>query len=63
MNPLNRLSIRSKFIILMLIVSITSIVAIGLIGNRSGEKILKKSVSQELKAMKNVKARDRKSVV
>ncbi len=56
MNPLNRLSIRSKFIILMLIVSITSIIAIGLIGNRSGEKILKSSVSQELKALKHVKA-------
>jgi hypothetical protein len=56
MNPLNKLSIRSKFIILMLVVSITSIVAIGIIGNRSGEKILKSGVSKELNALKNIKA-------
>lgn len=55
-NPLNRLSIRSKFIILMLIVSISSIVAIGIIGDRSGEKILESSVSEELKSIKNSKA-------
>ncbi len=61
MNILKKMSIRSKFIILMLIVSISSIIAIGVIGNRSGERILKCSVSQKLDLLKDMKARQIKN--
>ena len=56
MRVLKRLSIRSKFIILMLIVTITSIMAIGFIGNRSGEKIIKSSVTEKLQLLNSMKA-------
>ncbi len=55
MGILKRLSIRSKFIILMLVVSIASIIAIGIIGNQSGKKILNDSISNQLTSLKNTK--------
>lgn len=58
MKLLSRLSIRSKFIILMLIVTISSIMAIGFIGNRSGEKIIKSSVTQKLQLLNSMKAQE-----
>ncbi len=55
MSILKNLSIRSKFIILMLVVSIASIIAIGMIGNQSGKNILNDSISNQLTSLKNTK--------
>ena len=42
----------------MLIVTISSIMAIGFIGNRSGEKIIKSSVTQKLQLLNRMKAEE-----
>lgn len=49
---INQLSIRSKFIIFMLIVSLTSLITIGIIGYQSGQKILKQSAAERLQAIR-----------